>query len=248
MKLKYVEQEGNVILKNVLKNKLYISTSLIIKLKKNNVIFVNNNPVFVNKVLNKNDVLTINFDELKLEKDYINCYDFPLDILYEDEYILAVNKPSNLESHPSQSNYDKTLANAVMNYYTENNYNIHKVHILTRLDKDTTGICIIAKNEYIQNLFEIKKEHINLKKEYIAAVNGIIKNDYDVIEKNIIRKSDSIILREVSNFSGDYAKTDYYVLARNLEKNYSLLNIVLHTGRTHQIRVHMASIGHVILR
>lgn len=250
MKLEYVtkKEDENIKLKYILKNKLYISSKLLLKLKNNKCIFVNDIPCLVNNILKENDKVLVNLNNIDtINETSIPIYDSKLDIIYEDEYILAINKPSNLEIHPSMNNYDKTLANMVMNYYTKNNYNISKIHIITRLDKDTSGICIIAKNEYIQELFLRKKEIINFNKEYIAIVHGIVKKDHDVIENNIARKDGSIIVREV-NLNGDYAKTEYYVIKRNEEKNYTIVRIILHTGRTHQIRVHMSFLGHVLLR
>lgn len=250
MKLEYnvKKEDENIKLKYILKNKLCISSKLLLKLKNNKCIYVNNQPCLVNNTLKEKDKILVDLDNIDVNSEsVIPLYDSPLNIIYEDQYILVINKPSNLEVHPSMNNYDKTLANMVMNYYIKNNYNITKIHIITRLDKDTSGICIIAKNEYIQELFLRKKDIINFNKEYIAIVNGIIKNDHGIIENNIARKEGSIIIREV-NSNGDYAKTEYYVIKRNEEKNYTIVRIILHTGRTHQIRVHMAFLGHILLR
>jgi len=248
--LKYTlkKEDGNIRLKYILKNKLHISSKLLLKLKNNKCIFVNNKPCLVNNTVYEKDIVTVYLDNIdKDSKLSIPAYNSNLNIIYEDEYILVLDKPSNLEVHPSMNNYDKTLANMVMGYYLEKEYNINKIHIVTRLDKDTSGICVIAKNEYVQELFIRKKEEVNFQKEYIAVVNGIVKNDHDIIEKNISRKNGSIIVREVNN-TGDYAKTEYFVINRNIDKNYTCLKILLHTGRTHQIRVHLAFLGHVLLR
>ena len=252
MKLDYTvkKEDENTKLKYILKNILHISTALLIKLKNNKCIFVNNNICLVNTLVKENDEIIVDLNNIDIEcESTVTPYDKEMSILYEDEYILVVDKPSNLEIHPSPNNHDKTLANMIMNYYIKNNYDINKIHILTRLDKDTSGICIIVKNEYIQNLFSSTGDtiHFEIQKEYIAIVNGIAINDHDIIEKNIARKNGSIIIREV-NESGDYCKTEYFVLNRNTDKNYTSLKVILHTGRTHQIRVHMAFIGHVLLR
>lgn len=250
MKLEYTvkKEDENIKLKHILKNKLYISSKLLLKLKNNKCIFINDIPCLVNNIVKENDKIIVNLDNIDvINETSIPLYDSKLDIMYEDEYILVINKPSNLEVHPSMNNYDKTLANMVMSYYIKNNYNINKIHIITRLDKDTSGICIIAKNEYIQELFLRKKDIIGFNKEYIAIVNGIIQKDHYIVENNIARKDGSIIVREV-NPNGDYAKTEYNVLKRHKEKNYTIVRIILHTGRTHQIRVHMAFLGHVLLR
>lgn len=254
MELKYVITEKDEFkkLKDILKKRLYISTELLKKLKYSNCIFVNNKEEHVNYIVKKNDKILVDLqkyiskkDKLKFEDKFI-LKDTPLDILYEDEYLLIVNKPSNMPTHPSADNYENTLSNIVASYLKKQG--IYNIHIVTRLDKNTTGICIFAKNEYIQELFVRLKNKINIKKEYIAIVNGIIKNDTGIIEKNIKRMDNTIILRCTTNDdSGDYAKTEYKVLKRNNKENYTVLNIILHTGRTHQIRVHMIDIGHILL-
>lgn len=232
-------------LKEILKEKLYISNILLAKLKESDGILVNENITFVNYIVKENDEIKIIIPTEKNKfSDKFKLVNTKPNILYEDEYLLIVNKPSNMPVHPSSGNYDNTLANIVANYLEEKG--INGIHILTRLDKNTSGVCIFAKNKYIQELFIRKKDKINLYKEYICIVNGIVKKDHDTIEKNIARKDNTIILRQVDE-NGDYAKTEYYTLKRNYIDNYSILKIILHTGRTHQIRVHMASIGHVLL-
>lgn len=240
-------------LKSILKNKLYISNILRYNLIKFNKITVNGNICFPNLILKQNDEIKVILDnDTDLKTDTYNfyekfpAYNFNLDILYEDEYLLIINKPANIEIHPCATNHEKTLSNAVFNYLRKQN--ILNIHIVTRLDKNTTGICIFAKHKYIQELFVRKKEQINLQKIYTAIVNGIIKNDHGIIEKNIVRDDNSIILRKTctSNY-GEYAKTEYFVTCRNYDKNYSVVNVILHTGKTHQIRVHFTSINHPLL-
>ncbi len=261
MNLNYTTKKNEIgkTLKEILKKKLYISNILLNKLKYTNSILVNNIPKLVNYRLNEGDKILIDFDNMNnviyndkknmyyIENRYLDKYkrfDIPLEIIYEDEYLLIVNKKAGMAIHPSCANYEKTLSNAVATYLE--NQGIYSIHIVTRLDKNTSGICIFAKNEYIQELFVRKKDDIKLKKIYIAIVNGIIDKSHDIIEKPISRKDNSIILRQTC-LNGDYAKTEYYVTNINYAKNYSILSVILHTGRTHQIRVHMASIGHVLL-
>ena len=254
MKLNYIAKsyDENKKLKDILKKRLYISTELLKKLKYSNCIFVNNKEEFVNYLVKENDTVTVDLEKYlnikdtpKFEDKFV-LKDVPLDILYEDEYLLIVNKPENMPSHPSADNYDNTLSNIVAAYLKKQG--INNIHIVTRLDKNTTGICIFAKNEYIQELFVRRKEKLNLKKEYIAIVNGIVKDEHGIIEKNIARMDNTIILRHtVNDGTGDYAKTEYNVLQRNEEKNYTVVKVLLHTGRTHQIRVHMIDLGHILL-
>ena len=255
MVIKYVaeEKDNNKRLKDILYKRMYVSKELIKKAKYLNCILVNGKSEFVSYFVKENDKITVDLEKYLKEnnkeafEDKFVLVDKPLDILYEDEYLLIVNKPYNMPTHPSSDNYDNTLSNIVASYLKKQN--IKNIHIVTRLDKNTTGICIFAKNEYIQELFVRRKEQINLKKEYTAIVKGIVKNDHGIIEKNIARMDNTILLRETTQDSnrGDYAKTEYSVLNRNSEKDYSILNIILHTGRTHQIRVHMIDLGHILL-
>lgn len=239
------KEDCNTKLKYILKNKLYISNILLTKLKENHSIFINNEEKFVNYIVKENDFIKIELPNSTSKfSDKFKIINKEINILYEDDYLLIVNKPPYTPIHPSADNYENTLSNYVA-YYLENK-GINGIHILTRLDKNTSGICIFAKNEYIQELFIRKKEKIHLIKEYIAIVNGIVKKEHDIIEKPISRKLDTIILREV-NENGDYAKTEYNIIKNNNIKNYSVLKVILHTGRTHQIRVHMSYIGHTLL-
>lgn len=254
MKLNYIvkKEDENKELKQILKKKLYISNILLIKLKNTKSIFVNNIPTFVTYKLKENDNILVDFDNMykiinpTLQKfsDKYKINNNNLEILFEDDYLLIVNKPPYIPVHPSSSHYENTLSNTVAAYLEKQG--IYQIHIITRLDKDTSGICIFAKNEYIQELFIRKKELINIKKEYLAIVNNIVIKNSDILKFPISRSSDSIITREV-NENGDFAKTEYSVISRNYKKNYTILNIILHTGRTHQIRVHMSHIGHILL-
>lgn len=254
MKINYIilEKDNGKKLKDILKKKLYISSELLKKLKYSKCIFVNEEEQYVNYIVHTNDSICIDLEKYISQKstprfeDKFELLDKPLDILYEDEYLLIVNKPSNMPTHPSSDNYTNTLSNIVASYLKKQG--VYNVHIITRLDKDTTGICIFAKNEYIQELFVKKKEKISLKKEYVAIVNGIIQNDNGIIEKNIARMDNTILLRHtVPDDIGDYAKTEYSVKQRNYDLNYTVIMVTLHTGRTHQIRVHMIDLGHILL-
>ena len=223
MVIKYVaeEKDNNKRLKDILYKRMYLSKELIKKAKYLNCILVNGKSEFVSYFVKENDKITVDLEKYLKEnnkeafEDKFVLVDKPLDILYEDEYLLIVNKPYNMPTHPSSDNYDNTLSNIVASYLKKQN--IKNIHIV--------------------------------KKEYTAIVKGIVKNDHGIIEKNIARMDNTILLRETTQDSnrGDYAKTEYSVLNRNSEKDYSILNIILHTGRTHQIRVHMIDLGHILL-
>ncbi|MBR3888288.1 MAG: RluA family pseudouridine synthase [Clostridia bacterium] len=240
MKLEYkvTAQDANKTVKNILKDKLNISSRLLIKLKNAQNIFVNSEPKFVNHIVEENDIVTalINFEEI----DYIEPEEMNLDIIYEDEYLLVANKPAGIVVHPSSYHLNNTLANGVK-YYLNNN---KKIRPINRLDRDTSGIVMFAKNEYVQECFQNKADY---KKEYLAIINGILDNDKGTINKPIARKPDSIMEREINYEDGQNAITHYDVLERFVEEGYTLVHIELETGRTHQIRVHFKSEGHTLL-
>lgn len=166
-----------------------------------------------------------------------------LDILYEDEYLLIVNKPAGIPVHPSLEHFSDSLSNGVKFYFDQNKIN-KKIRPVNRLDRNTSGIVIFAKNEYIQERLSFQMKNKLFKKEYIALCEGIFEVNNGVIDANIDRKPGSIIERCVS-IIGKKAITHYKVL--NNERNISKVLINLETGRTHQIRVHMAYIGHPII-
>ena len=166
-----------------------------------------------------------------------------LNILYEDEYLLVVDKPAGMPVHPSMEHYEDSLCNIVKYYFDVNN--IHKkIRPVNRLDRNTSGIVIFAKNEYIQECLISQMSNNKFKKEYIAICAGNFNKKHECIDAPISRKPNSIIERCISK-NGDKAITIYHVVEQY--KNFAKLKIELLTGRTHQIRVHMAYIGHPII-
>ncbi len=222
---------------NILRDKLNISSRLLNKLKMNGKILVNRTSVFSSYIVHLNDEIEVNIDFE--EEDNILPQQMDLEILYEDEYFLAINKPFGTVVHPSSYHPNNTLANGVK-YYLNNK---KKIRAINRLDRDTSGIVLFAKNEYIQELM-IKDKTIN--KEYFAIVLGKLENTKGTINAPIARKEGSIMEREI-NEEGQSAITHYEVVKFIKEKDISLLHLKLETGRTHQIRVHLAYIGHSIL-
>lgn len=231
------KHEANQKISELLRKKFNISSRLLTKLKMNQKILVNNSPVFSSHIILENDQITvkIDFDE----DDFIISEKIDLNILYEDEYLLAVNKSAGMVVHPSSYHLNNTLANGVK-YYLNNSKKIRPVN---RLDRDTSGIVVFAKNEYIQ---ELMKNDGSMQKEYLTIVTGLLANKKDTINKPIARKEGSIMERIVDE-NGQIAITHYVVLDESIEKNLSLVHVTLETGRTHQIRVHFAYLGNSIL-
>lgn len=174
--------------------------------------------------------------------------DIPLDIVYEDDDIIVVNKPQGMVVHPAAGNYDGTLVNALM-FHTKGNLSaingIIRPGIVHRIDKDTSGILVVAKNDKAHLLLsEQIKEH-TVKREYYCLISGGVTDDYFCVDKPIGRdpKDRKKMLAGVTG--GRSAKTHFYVEKRYV--GYTLLRCVLETGRTHQIRVHLKSVGKAIV-
>lgn len=162
-------------------------------------------------------------------------FDFKAAIFYEDAYLLVFNKPAGMLVHPTVKEDGSTLYNYVGRYYAEQGL-AHNIHPVSRLDRNTSGLVIFAKEPQIQ--FLLSKQEVC--KKYLAVVTGILPSGSGCIEAPIARKEGSIIERCVDQ-TGKYARTDYKLISRH--GDLSLLEVQLHTGRTHQIRVHMAHIG-----
>ena len=228
-------------IKDYLKKQV-ISHRLLISLKKNNAIFVNRSPVYSNYIVKANDLITIDLNSNEEPCNIVPIH-MPLSIIYEDDSLLIVNKPANLPVHPSLHYYQNSLANGIKYYFNQIGL-MKKIRPVNRLDKDTSGLVVFAKNEYIQESIIRQMETFSFKKEYIAIIEGILEKKSGTINAPIARKEESIIERCVSS-CGKPAITHYNVL--NEFDNYSLIKFILETGRTHQIRVHCNHIGHPIL-
>lgn len=222
-------------IKFILKKHFCLSDNLITQLKKGDGILLNGKKEFVVKKVSAGDVLKLTFSDEG--SSGIIPEDISLDILYEDDDILAVNKPGDMPTHPSLGHFGGTLANAVMHYFRNIPFTFRAV---TRLDRDTSGVVIIAKNAPAAAFISKQFTSGTFKKEYIALCCGVPKDKRGRIIAPIRRVQDGIIKRCVAE-DGKYAETDYELI--DVFGDFSLIRLFPKTGRTHQLRVHLSHIG-----
>lgn len=248
MILKYVNNKNEFNnIKQVAKVHFHMSDRLIVKLKNKQLIILNGILAKITDKIKLNDIVefNLNYEEVT---DNILPTKMILDIIYEDDSLLIVNKPPVVPVHPSANHFDDSLSNGVKYYFDSIGLN-KKIRPVNRLDKNTSGLVIFAKNEYIQEELIFQMKTNSFKKRYLALLNGKLHCKKGIINAPISRKEGSIIEREVNFETGQKAITNYNVI-KDFSKNsfnYSLTEFELITGRTHQIRVHSKYIGHPIL-
>ena len=244
MNLKYIVEDKNSdrTVKHILKNEMELSERLIKKLKYSSNILQNSSPVFVNSKVATGDIIEVNIDFVEDCSD-IEPENIPIDIIYEDDYLIALNKQPNMVVHPTCGHLSGTIANAIVHHLNSKGIS-RKIRPVSRLDRDTSGVIIFAKNEYIQESLIRQMTSKTFKKEYLGIVHGRINEPSGTIDLPIARKPESIMLRHVSS-EGDTAITHFEVL--EYFNHGTLVKFSLETGRTHQIRVHCQAIGHALI-
>lgn len=243
MLLKYtVKNNKYENINQILKQEFNISTRLLQKIIKERHVYLNSEIVDTRSSVYLNDIISVNLD-FKEESENIISTKMELNIIYEDDCFLILNKPAGIAVHPSISHYTDSLANGVK-FYFESIGLQRKIRPINRLDLNTSGIIIFAKNQYVQECLIKQMQDNTFKKYYIAFVEGTFVNKKGTINLPIARKENSIIERCIDK-NGQTAITNYIVLSEYC--NFSVVECHLQTGRTHQIRVHMSAIAHPLL-
>jgi 23S rRNA pseudouridine1911/1915/1917 synthase len=222
------------------------SRSYLQKMIKDGKVEVNGKPVKASYRMEESDQVVIELPELV--EPQIEAEDIPLDILYEDDSILMVNKPKGMVVHPSAGHYSGTLVNAVL-YHCQGSLSgingVMRPGIVHRIDKDTTGVLVICKNDQAHNHVAVQLKEHSITRKYRAIVCGVLKEDQGTIDAPIGRHPIDRKKMAINEKNGKRAVTHYHVLERFA--NHTYVECQLETGRTHQIRVHMASIHHPLL-
>jgi len=239
-----VSENSNLRLDKFLMNNTDYTRSKIQKMIDEGYILVNDNEVKASYNVKENDIITISQYE---EMSDIVPEDIPLDIVYEDDYLLVVNKPSGMVVHPAPGNYTGTLVNALM-YHCKQLSNVNgsiRPGIVHRIDADTSGLLLVAKNDMVHNDLAKQISEKSVVRKYVALVQGIIYEDCATIDAPIGRDIHDRKKMCVTGENSKEAVTHIKVLERY--KSATLIECVLETGRTHQIRVHMNYINHPVV-
>ncbi|MCC0637370.1 MULTISPECIES: RluA family pseudouridine synthase [unclassified Clostridioides] len=232
--------EEEMTLKEVLLDKLNFSVRSLSKMKREKSVLVNGVYKKPSLKVSRGDLIEVKIEE---EKANFEPQDLNLQIIYDDFDIIMVNKPPFMVVHPTKSHYDNTIANGI-SYYIEKHKENVKIRFVNRLDMNTSGLVIVAKNAYAHHTLSTSMSENKVEKTYITVVNGIIDEDEGTINEPIYRPEEDSIKRVIDE-RGQASVTHYKVVERL--KNATVLEVKLETGRTHQIRVHMAHIGHGII-
>jgi len=234
------DDEDGVMVKDIVYGRLYLSRGLLRRMKRGGGIYLNGQRDYLTRRVKPGDIIQIVFFD---EKTRMEPQKIPLDIIYEDDYLLIVNKAAGMAAHPAGAYQEGTLANALA-YYWEEIGLATKVRLVHRIDRDTSGLILVAKEPYTLQRLLRQLSRGELVREYLAIVQGVVVPSQGELSMAIGRSMDHGVKRAVQE-GGKAARTSYRVLSTSPQA--SLLRARLESGRTHQIRVHFANIGHPVL-
>ncbi len=238
-----VSEEDGIRIDSFLSSKLDYSRSRVQRLIKDGIIKVNGKIINNSYHVKLNDEISIEL-ETNAEMD-IQGEDIPLDIIYEDDDLLIINKESGMVVHPAPGHYSGTLVNALLYRYSLSGGDSFRPGIVHRLDKDTSGLMIVAKNEWAHDKLSSMISKKEIERKYLAIVSGVIKHETGTIDAPVGRDENNRQKMAVTDHNGKDAITHFKVLERFSNSTY--IECILDTGRTHQIRVHMSYIGYPVL-
>ncbi|OEH84843.1 hypothetical protein BHU72_08180 [Desulfuribacillus stibiiarsenatis] len=233
------DEDAGQSLEQILKDKMSLSGRSIQRLTRMKGIFVNQKKAFLEKKLKTHDEIKVRVEE---SNPNIPIFNRTIEVMYEDEWILVINKAPDLKVYPTHANDVQTLANAIQFYYQSQKRQAG-IHLVHRLDTGTSGAIMVAKNSYAHQLFDKELKNNRISRTYIAIIEGAIQEEVDTINLPIDRCPTHQTKRCVSK-NGEEAITHYQCLGKT--KDYSIVKIQIETGRTHQIRVHFAHLGHPV--
>ena len=241
--LKQVEANAEKRIDSYLASELSISRSKVQKLIKEGLVTVNGDIVSNNYVVKLGDKILVDDDldyEIRVEAE-----DIDIDVVYEDEWLLVINKGSGMVVHPAPGHYSHTLVNALLYRFQLSSKDSIRPGIVHRLDKDTSGLMLVAKNDEVHDALSKMIASKEVERHYLAIVDGVILHDTGTIDAPIGRDANNRQKMAVTDVNGKEAITHFRVL--ETFTNHTLVECILETGRTHQIRVHMAYIGHPVV-
>lgn len=239
---KIVVEKENLRLDQYVSEALNISRSKVQKLLKQEKITVNKKQEKASYLVCLDDVIEIDSD---LDFSFkVEARDIKLDIVYEDEYLMIINKESGMVVHPAPGHYDDTMVNALLHYFNISSTTNIRIGIVHRLDKDTSGLMMVAKNDEVLDMLSNMIKEKKVERHYIALVDGVISPETGTIDAPIGRDKNFREKMAVTDQNSKEAITHFKVLKRY--KQNTLVECILDTGRTHQIRVHMAYIGYPV--
>ncbi|QAT42628.1 RluA family pseudouridine synthase [Aminipila luticellarii] len=242
-KFQYIvkDEDAGISYKDLVRNHFTFSGRLMTKLKQNNLVFINGKTIKMYLPAHVGDIITV---ELPDEKS--NFIPEPIDVypVFEDSDLLIINKQPGYVVHPTKGHPLHTMANGIMKYMIDTNQNF-KIRFINRLDMNTSGLLVVAKNSHSQDEFTKQMKENKVAKRYVAIVKGLIEEDQGTVNAPLGRPDPERVERGV--VEGGHPSITHYKVLERYPAGYTLVELLLETGRTHQIRVHMSYIGHPVL-